>query len=125
MKRFISVLLLILLAASLAACSQPSSKPEVTQTPEPEKTVVFSDPLLEEMVRAAMNKPEGDITLAEAEAVTELKLGVDWQQEPAPNTQIKDISGLENFNNLENLELHFHGITDISPLAGLTRVCSH
>ena len=124
MKRFISVLLLILLAASLAACSQPSSKPEVTQTPEPEKTVVFSDPLLEEMVRAAMNKPEGDITLAEAEAVTELKLGVDWQQEPAPNTQIKDISGLENFKNLENLELHFHAITDISPLAGLTKLTS-
>ncbi len=122
MKRFISVLLLILLAASLAACSQPSSKPEVTQTPEPEKTVVFSDPLLEEMVRAAMNKLEGDITLAEAEAVTELKLGIDWQQEPAPDTQIKDISGLENFKNLENLELHFHAITDISPLAGLTKL---
>ncbi|HWR18866.1 MAG TPA: leucine-rich repeat domain-containing protein [Clostridia bacterium] len=124
MKRFISVLLLILLAASLAACSQPSSKPEVTQTPEPEKTVVFSDPLLEEMVRAAMNKPEGDITLAEAEKVTELKLSIDWQQEPAPNTQIKDISGLENFKNLEILELLYHAITDISPLAGLTKLTS-
>lgn len=122
MKKLLAILLAVVMVCALAACSQPSSKPEVTQTPEPEKTVVFSDPLLEAMVRAAMNKPEGDITLAEAEAVTELKLGVDWQQEPAPNTQIKDISGLENFKNLENLELHFHAITDISPLAGLTKL---
>ena len=34
---------------------------------------------------------EGDITIAEAEAVKELKLGIDWQQEPAEGTQIKDI----------------------------------
>ena len=124
MKKTLFVLLALLLALSLAACSQPLSKPEVTQTPEPEKTVVFSDPLLEEMVRAAMNKPEGDIMLAEAEAVTELKLGIDWQQQPAPNTQIKDISGLENFKNLEILELHFHAVTDITPLAGLTKLTS-
>ena len=122
MKKLLAILLAVVMVCALAACSQPSSKPEVTQTPEPEKTVVFSDPLLEAMVRAAMNKPEGDITLAEAEAVTELKLGVDWQQEPAPNTQIKDISGLENFKNLETLDLHFHAITDISPLAGLTKL---
>ena len=122
MKRLLAILLAVVMVCALAACSQPSSKPEVTQTPEPEKTVVFSDPLLEEMVRAAINKPVGDIMLAEAEAVTELKLGVDWQQEPAPNTQIKDISGLENFKNLETLDLHFHAITDISPLAGLTKL---
>ena len=124
MKKLLAILLAVVMVCALAACSQPSSKPEVTQTPEPEKTVVFSDPLLEEMVRATMNKPQGDITLAEAEAVTELKLSIDWQQEPAPNTQIKDISGLENFKNLENLELNFHAITDISPLAGLTKLTS-
>ncbi len=127
MKRILSVLLLVSLAASFAACSQPSSELASSgpvPTPEPEKTVVFSDPLLEEMVRAAMNKPEGDITLAEAEAVTELRLGIDWQQEPVPNTQIKDISGLANFKNLENLDLHFHAVTDISPLAGLTKLAN-
>ncbi len=113
MKKLLATLLVMIMVCALAACSPP---------PEPEKTVVFSDPLLEEMVRTAMNKPEGDITLAEAETVTELKLGIDWQQEPAPNTQIKDISGLENFKNLEILELHFHAITDISPLAGLTKL---
>ena len=122
MKKTLFVLLALLLALGLAACSQPSSKPEVTQTPEPEKTVVFSDPLLEEMVRTAMIRPEGDITLAEAEAVTELALGIDWQPEPVPNSQITDISGLENFTNLVDLNLSYHAITDISPLAGLTKL---
>ncbi|HCG35887.1 MAG TPA: hypothetical protein DER23_06025, partial [Clostridiales bacterium] len=70
MKKLLIILLAMVMVCALAACSQPSS--------EPDKTVVFADPLLEEMVRAAMNKPEGDITLAEAEAVTELQLGIDW-----------------------------------------------
>lgn len=124
MKKLYIISFAMVIVCALAACSQPSSEPEKAQTPEPEKTVVFSDPLLEKMVRTAMNKPEGDITLAEAEKVTELKLSIDWQQEPAPNTQIKDISGLENFKNLGILELHFHAITDISPLAGLTKLTS-
>jgi len=122
MKKLFAILLVVLMLCAMAACSQPSSKPEVTQTPEPEKTVVFSDPLLEKMVRAAMNKPEGDITLTEAEAVTELALGIDWQPQPAPNSQITDITGLEHFINLEDLNLAFHAITDISPLAGLTKL---
>ncbi len=128
MKRVLSVLLLISLVASFAACSQqagPSETPASTQADVQNTVVVtFADPILEAMVRAAMNKPEGDITLAEAEAVTELKLSIEWQQEPAPNTQIQNISGLENFKNLEVLELHFHAITDISPLAGLKRLTS-
>jgi len=123
MKRCLTGLLLILLAASLAACSSPAA-PSETPVSTQADVVTFADPLLEAMVRAAMNKPEGDITLAEAEAVAELKLSIDWQQEPAPDTQIKDISGLENFKNLEILELHFHAITDISPLAGLTKLTS-
>lgn len=128
MKRVLSVLLLISLVASFAACSQqagPTETPVSTQAASQNTVVVtFADPMLEKMVRTAMNKPEGDITLAEAEAITELKLNIDWQQEPAPNTQIKDISGLENFKNLKILELHFHAITDISPLAGLTKLTS-
>jgi len=128
MKKTLFVLLALLLALGLAACgapaatgTSPSPLPSASALPA---VVTFTDPILEAMVRAAMNKPEGDITLAEAEAVTELKLSIDWQQEPAPNTQIRDISGLENFKNLENLELQFHAITDISSLAGLTKLTS-
>ncbi len=118
------LILLVLAFCTLAACSKAAEpvSPDPTPTLEPEKTVVFSDPLLEKMVRAAMNKPEGEITFAEAEAVTVLDLGIDWQQDPVPNSQIKDISGLENFINLENLDLQFHAITDISPLAGLNKL---
>lgn len=124
MKKLLVILLVIVLFCTLAAFSQaaePVSSDSVT-TLEQEKTVLFPDPLLEEMVRAAMNKPQGDITLAEVEAVTDLQLGIDWQQDPVPNSQIKDISGLENFKNLETLNLHFHAITDISPLAGLNKL---
>ena len=125
MKKIFSILLAVVMVCALAACSQPTSgpaSPDPTPPSEPDKTVVFADPLLEKMVRAAMNKPEGDITLAEAEAVTELQLGIDWQPQPAPNSQITDISGLEHFINLEDLNLSFHAITDISPLAGLTKL---
>jgi len=125
MKKLYAILLSVVMLCAFAACSQPapeSASPDPTPPSEPDKTVVFADPLLEEMVRTAMSKPEGDITLAEAEAVTELQLGIDWQQEPAPNSQITDISGLEYFTNLEDLNLSFHAITDISPLAGLTKL---
>ncbi|NLV73254.1 MAG: leucine-rich repeat domain-containing protein [Chloroflexi bacterium] len=135
MRKLSVILLVIALSCTLATCSKTapiSSDPVPTAvetasatpvpTPKPEKTVSFADPILEKMVRAAMNKPEGDITVAEAEALTELKISIDWNPDPVPNTQIKDISGLENFKNLENLELHFHAISDISPLAGLTKL---
>ncbi len=125
MKKLFALLLAVVMLCAMAACSQTPSEPANSApapTAEPEKTVVFADPLLEKMVRAAINKPEGEITLAEAEAVTELKLSIDWQQEAAPNSQITDISGLENFVNLETLELQFHAVADISPLAGLTKL---
>ena len=123
MKKLFAILLVSVMVCALTACSRQSSEPaksDPVPTLEPKKTVVFADPLLEKMVRVAMNKPKGDITLSEAEALTELKLGIEWQPEPAPNSQITDISGLENFKNLEILELYFHAITDISPLAELT-----
>jgi internalin A len=101
--------------------------PEPTEEPTPEPTpavVVFTDEVLEEKVRAAMNKPSGDITLAEAEAVTELDLSI----EPGkPLPRIKDISALIYFTNLTTLKLAWsfnsnEAEVDISPLAGLTKL---
>lgn len=120
---FLTVTLMIL---GLAACAAPSaatptSAPEAA-TPEPPQTVVFTDPVLEEMVRAAMNQPEGDILVSDAEALTELRLSIDWQPQIPPETQIQDISALASFKNLETLELSFHNIRDISPLTGLTKL---
>jgi len=129
MKKTLLTCFVVLFTLCFAACASPAAagktpEPQAEATATPLQKVTFADPLLEKMVRAAMNKPEGDITIADAEAVKELNLGIDWQQEPAEGTQIKDISGLENFTNLENLDLHFHAIKDISPLAGLTMLNS-
>ena len=130
MRKIFILLTAVVFAVSLfAGCSakqEEQTLPDDVQTDKPEEAdiVVFADPLLESMVREAIGKSEGDITIEEAEAVTELKLSIDWQQAPAEGSQIKDISGLENFTNLENLELHFHAITDISPLEGLVKLNS-
>lgn len=124
MRKGLYVVLATLTAILFAACGAPAATPLPTSSAAKETpaVVTFADPLLEKMVRDAMSKPEGDITLAEAEAVTELALGIDWQPEPVPNSQITDISGLENFTNLVDLNLSYHAITDISPLAGLTKL---
>ena len=128
MKRVLCLMMAAIMAVALAACGAPAandaSTPASIAEPTPESVVVFTDPVLEAMVRTAMNKPEGDITPAEAETVTELKLNIEWQQQIPPETQIQNISGLENFKNLETLELSFHNIKDISPLAGLTKLTS-
>ena len=127
MKRVLSVLLIALLLVLLAACaaqlaepSEQTASPQNTDTSEPEKVVVFTDPALEAMVRGVMGKPEGAITPAEAEAVTRLNVSFDWQQYAAEAVPIEDISGLENFKNLESLDLSLNAISDITPLAGLT-----
>jgi hypothetical protein len=127
MKRTLYVWVCVLLVLGLAACGASTvdeAQDTAADTTVAPDVVVFADPLLEAMVREVMGKPEGDITLEEAEAVTKMELGIDWQQEPAEGTQIKNISGIENFKNLEELGLHFHAITDISPLAGLNKLTS-
>ncbi len=82
--------------------------------------VAFKDPVLEKGVRAALKKPTGDITAAEAATVKELELSIDWGS--PEEMMIKDISGLEHFVNLEMLGMQFHAVTDISPLAGLVHL---
>jgi len=137
MNRSLHKLLAVLLTLSLVACSTPvvtttpsvptAAVPAATMTPAISVTalpavVTFTDPLLEEMVRGAMGKPEGDITVAEAATVTQLNLSNEWQRYISDETAIGDIGGLEHFTNLENLDLSFHAITDVSPLAGLAKL---
>jgi len=120
------------IAATLLACggsgTETSSADAATAEPEAAEAadvVVFADPVLEARIREAMDKPDGDITVAEAEAVTELELDTDFSpDEPEEGTVIKDLSGIEYFINLETLSLQFHAVTDITPLAGLTNLHS-
>lgn len=126
MKKMFCLTMAILVTLAFAACGAPEAaqSPSEATSVEALEVVKFTDPVLEAKVREAMSKPEGDITVEEAETVTKMDLGIDWQQEPAEGTQIKDLSGIENFTNLEELGLHYHAITDISPLAGLKKLTS-
>lgn len=137
MKKTLFVLITLLMALGLASCGMPTAEP--TKTPassasvttemsasEPAaEVVVFTDEVLEAKVREAMGKPEGDITVAEAEAVTELDLSMDGGDWSIP--RIKDISSLKYFANLTTLKLAWaldsnDGAPDISALAGLTKL---
>ena len=128
MKRFLTILILITLIGTLAACAPPASGPTSTLTPHeapeaaPEQAVAFADPVLEAMVRAAMGKPDGDITVTDAEAVSVLNLSFEWRRLLPEAAPIRKIGGLEYFKNLESLDLSFREITDVALLAGLSKL---
>lgn len=121
MKKSLYILLTALMSIGLVACSAPTATttPSIVAT-EISAVVDFADPVLEAMVRSAIGQPEGDISLAQARAVTRLDLNDELQAYLSQKPQITDISGLEAFTNLETLDLSTHAVTDISPLAGLT-----
>jgi hypothetical protein len=123
MKKTHSILLTALLVNGLVACSTPAETPTpsfvATEVPI---VVKFVDPVLEEMVRGAMGKTESDITQAEAQAVTRMNLSNELQSYISEEIPINDLSGLENFTNLETLDLSQNSVSDISPLAGLTKL---
>jgi hypothetical protein len=131
MNKVLCMVLVFTLALAFAACSSPtaqdstpaaSQEATVARMSEPTTTesaadvVAFADPVLEERVREQMNKPEGDITLEEAQAVTALDLE---NKDNASEGCIKDLSGLENFKNLKSLKISLNNISDLSPIAGM------
>lgn len=129
MKKNHTILLAALLALVLAACSAPAAPtPATPQTAapiipqEPAAAVTFSDPALETLMRATLGKPEGDISVLEAQAVTRLDLSYEWQAYLPEGTKIEKIDGLESFSNLEYLDLSSHAISNVSALAGLTKL---
>ena len=98
MKKTICILLALLMVLSLFACaSNTESATEATEAPAVEATAVpaeettvleetgfdpnmvieFNDAALEGLVRTAMKKPEGDILVSDALAMTELSLEMD------------------------------------------------
>jgi hypothetical protein len=106
---------------STASTLPPTTLSTVAPTTVPAaEVVVFNDAVLEKGIRAAMNKPTGDIATAEAATLKELHLDVPWQS--PDEIRIRDISALKYFVNLEQVELQFHLITDIGPLAGLVQL---
>jgi Leucine-rich repeat (LRR) protein len=68
-----------------------------------------------------MNKPEGDITLEEAQTVTKLDLSnAGFDDMNSKNGGIRDITDLKYFKNLEELNLSYNNIKDFTPLSELT-----
>ncbi len=137
MKKLFCALLIALLLLASFACSTtaqpaaesaaPSVKP--TEAPTPETTavvaeaIVFTDPYFEDAVRIAMGKPDGDITTADAKALTVLSLAnADWEEANAENGGIKDISDLKYFPNLTELHLDYNAFADFSPVSTLTNL---
>jgi len=117
-------------AASVAPVTPDDVAPDASVTQSPSDVVVFDDPTLESLVRTAIGKPEGDVTLADAQTVTELEfsqMGVDKDQ-----PYIHSLSALQYFTNLTYLGLGYAvqnaddptAPVDISPLAGLTNLTS-
>ena len=144
MKKLVCCLTAALLILGTAACAAPQETPvEPHPTPEaiaaetnaPETSAApaaqgidFGDDVLESLVREAMKRPTGDITVADAEAVSELEM---QQQGVDPNQPyIHNLDALKYFKNLTYLGLGYAVLNaddpaapiDISPLAGMTKM---
>jgi hypothetical protein len=81
MKRIVCCLTAAVFSLGLFACAAPVT-PD-TRDDATAEVVVFDDDVLEALVREAIGKPEGEITVADALGVTELDMqmqGVDPDQ---------------------------------------------
>lgn len=103
------------------ATRSTSTPPEIAET-DSVVMVAFADPVLEALMRATIGKSSGALSLAEAQTVTRLDLSNEWQKYETSQDVIQQISGLENFTNLEYLDLSYHSISDISSLQGLHKL---
>lgn len=127
MKRLISMVLCVVILFAFTACSNDastqSSKPTVSSetTTTPSNTAITGEPIefvdeaFEAKVRKALNKPEGDITIEEAAVVKSLDLSNEHFDKK--DGDIKNISDIKYFTALEELNISFNGISDLTPLA--------
>ena len=122
MKNRLCLLFVIVLAVLLAACTQTATEtPQVSTSPESSaEAITFTDPALEAMVRKHLEKPNGSVTIADAEKVVYLNLS---QAENTPESgKIRDISSLKYFKNLHELNIGNNLIEDINVLAEMPRL---
>lgn len=77
----------------------------------PDQIVIFTDPVLEQRIRARIHVPTGDILASQLEEI------VDFGAEDAG---ITDLTGLEHCINLTMLGLQNNQVSDLSPLSNLS-----
>jgi len=87
---------------------------EVGQSSNP--VVTFPDSVLEDAVRRAIPKPEGDIFLSDVQTIDTLDASC------SDSLMISDLTGLSYLSNLEFLVLDNNEISDISELSNLTNL---
>jgi hypothetical protein len=87
-----------------------STKTFIFYAPIDTTSVTFPDANLETVIREAVDKPSGPISVSDLESLVMLE---------APGKGISDLTGLEYCLNLQYLGLWDSNISDISPLAGL------
>ena len=76
---------------------------------------LFADANLERVVREALGRLQGRLTLEDVASLTSIS---------AYNNSISSLAGLENCTALQTLDLSFNQITDITPLANLNNLKS-
>jgi Leucine-rich repeat (LRR) protein len=114
MKRLFILMLCIMVAVVLTACTDTPS-PQTSETEVQSDPIAFTDEAFEAKVRNAMSRPEGVITKAEAAAITSLDLSNENFEKK--DVIIRDISDIQYFTALEDLNLSFNEISDLTPLA--------
>ena len=77
------------------------------------KEVVFAADRLEDAIRSAINKPTGPIYIEDLNDITILHANL---------SEIRDLTGLEYWRNLQELDLGNNQIVDVSPLSALTNL---
>ncbi len=115
---------------AFSACTlRENAAVEFTVESATEVAIEFADKNLEAAIRDALgkDKDEGEITTADAAAVTELNLSKRVQRifdssmiDTSHN--ITNLDGLQHFTRLERFDLQGDNITDISPLKNLKRL---
>jgi hypothetical protein len=120
-KRIVSFSIIVCLLMTVFACARTvgpqadgvPQTPDVSQAPE---IVSFSDPVLEARIRESMGKPEGTITVQEAEEVLSLDLSGAKNGSQSDEPSITDIDSLKYFKNVFRLDLSSNAIEEASVL---------
>jgi hypothetical protein len=90
----------------------PEEAVEIESADQPDKTALFdlSDPnhkIIESAIREALENPEGELTKADLDKVTELSLGYN---------QLTDVTALKDLTQLTVLWLEGNQLTDVTAL---------
>lgn len=90
-----------------------TSQGPIYETPAVNSEIIFKDPYLEEVVRQLIGKSLGSVYVSDVAQITTLTARVKG---------IRNIEDLRYFTALEELDLYGNKISDISPLAALTKL---